>query len=311
MIDGVYHRTAVVIQHLQYLVALARERHFGRAAASCHVSQPTLSAGIQRLELELGAPLVRRGRRFEGLTAEGELILERAQRILSDVEGLPGDLGSLRGQLEGRLRLGAVPTSLAAVGLLCVPLHELHPRVQIQVFSLNSREIAQKLHDFELDCGLTYLDSEPIAGVRTLPLYAERYLLLCSAESPLAARRSVTWQDAASLDLCLLTPDMQNRRIIDAAFARVGIVPRPVVETNSVATIFPLVGDGRIASVVAHSWLHLFGVGAGLRTVPLVDPVETRTIGLVWPDRDPESRVARALCDVAGALDLQGALETG
>ncbi len=309
MIDGVYHEDVVVIQHLQYLVALARERHFGRAAASCHVSQPTLSAGLQRLELELGAPLVRRGRRFEGLTAEGEQILERAQRILSDLDGLQGDLGSLRGELSGQLRLGAVPTSLAAVGLLCVPLHERRPLVQIQVLSLNSREIAQKLHDFELDCGLTYLDSEPITGVRTLPLYAERYLLLCSAESPLAARPSVSWHEAASLDLCLLTGDMQNRRIIDAAFARVGVVPRPVVETNSVATIFPLVADGRIASVVAHSWLHLFGSGAGLRKVPLVEPVETRTIGLVWPDRDPESLVARALCDVARTLDLQAALE--
>ena len=310
MIDAVYHDGTMVIQHLHYLVALARERHFGRAAASCHVSQPTLSAGIRRLELELGAPLVRRSRRFEGLTAEGERILERAQRILADVDELQGDVGSLRGELTGRLRLGAVPTSLAAVGLLGAPLHARHPRVQVQVLSRSSREIEQQLHDFELDCALTYLDSEPIVGVRTLPLYTERYLLLCAADSPLARRAQVSWRDAAAEDLCLLTGDMQNRRIIDAAFARAGLVPKAVIETNSVDTIFPLVRDGRIASVIAHAWLHLRGVVEGLQTIPLVDPVETRTIGLVWPDRDPESLLVRALVDIVGSFDLEAALAT-
>src|ERR1044072_2239463 len=102
------------IRQLEYLPALDRERHFGRAAAACHVSQPTLSTGIRGLERELGVPLVRRGREFEALTPEGELILGWAQRALADLESLKQEASRLRGGLEGALRIGAIPTALAA-----------------------------------------------------------------------------------------------------------------------------------------------------------------------------------------------------
>ena len=108
----------MLIRQLTYLAALARERHFGRAARACHVSQPTLSSGIRRLEAELGVQIVQRSQRFEGFTYEGERVLGWAQRILADCEGLKDDLGSMRHGLSGRLRLGAIPTSLPAVPLL-------------------------------------------------------------------------------------------------------------------------------------------------------------------------------------------------
>ena len=89
------------LRHLDYLVALDREQHFGRAARACHVSQPTLSSGIRRLENEVGFPIVRRAQRYEGLTPEGERVLEWARRILADVDGLEHELGAMRGGLEG------------------------------------------------------------------------------------------------------------------------------------------------------------------------------------------------------------------
>ena len=115
------------LQHLTYLAALARERHFGRAAAACFVTQPTLSSGIRRLEDELGVQIVQRGRRYDGLTPEGERVLRWAQRILADCEALHDDLGSMRHGLSGRLRLGAIPTSLPAISALTVPLRASTP----------------------------------------------------------------------------------------------------------------------------------------------------------------------------------------
>ena len=160
----------MVIQHLAYLAALAREGHFGRAAASCHVSQPTLSAGIRRLEAEFGVSLVPRGQRFEGLTPEGERVLVWAHQILSDVDGMRQEVDAMRAGLTGRLRLGAIPTSLPSVSLLTAPFTARHPGVSVSIHSLTSRQIERGLDDYSLDVGLTYFDSEPLCGVRTLPL---------------------------------------------------------------------------------------------------------------------------------------------
>jgi DNA-binding transcriptional LysR family regulator len=296
------------LRHLEYLVAVVREEHFGRAARSCGVSQPTLSSGIRRLERDVGFPVVRRSQRYEGLTPEGEKVLEWARRILADVGGLDAELGALRGGLSGQLRIGAIPTSLPCVSLLTTPLSQSHPGISVTVQSLNSRQIERGLHDFELELGVTYLYSEPLKGVRTLVLYEEHYVLLTGSEGPLAARTEVTWAEAAQLPLCLLTGDMQNRRIVDSIFHEAGAEPRPTVETNSISTMFAHVRDGHWSSVLAHAWLHVFDVPAGMRVVPLVAPTTTSTVGLVWPDRDPESILAHALLDVAREIDVEDAL---
>lgn len=298
----------MLIRQLAYLVAVARERHFGRAAAACRVSQPTLSAGLRRLEDELGVPLVRRARRFEGLTPEGERVLAWAHRILADCEGLDGELDAMRRGLSGRLRLGAIPTSLSSVSLLTAPLCARHPGIAVSVHSLNSRQIERGLQDFELELGLTYLDSEPLASVRTLHLYRERYVLLTAA-AELAGHETVTWARAAALPLCLLTEDMQNRRIVNGIFREAGVEPRPTIETNSISTLYAHVRDGPWSSVMAHAWFHLFGIPPGMRAIPLVEPVTTRSIGLVWLDRDPEPLLAQALLETARSLDLQRVLD--
>lgn len=129
------------LRHLEYLVALARERHFGRAAAACGVTQPTLSTAICELETELDLLIVERGRRFGGLTAEGERVVEWARRILSDRDALRQEVGSAKQGLAGSLVLGVIPTALATVGLLISPFQRNHPRVRIKVLSLSSIEI--------------------------------------------------------------------------------------------------------------------------------------------------------------------------
>ncbi len=296
------------LRHLTYLVALVREEHFGRAARACHVSQPTLSSGIRRLEGEVGFPIVRRSQRYEGLTPEGERVLEWARKILSDVGGLDDELSAMRGGLSGHLRVGAIPTSLPCLSLLTTPLCATHPGITVAVHSLNSRQIERGLHDFELELGVTYLDSEPLTGVRTLPLYEENYVLLTAETDALAGRNEMTWAEAAMLPLCLLTGDMQNRRIVNGIFHEAGAEPKPTLETNSISTLFAHVRDGPWSSVMSHAWLHVFDVPTGMRAIPLVAPMTTRTIGLVWLDRDPEPILAGALLGVASGVDLRKSL---
>jgi len=149
----------VLLRHLHYLVAIASERHFARAAESCGVTQPTLSNGIKQLEEELGLLIVRRGQRFEGFTPDGERILEWARLIVSDSESLKQDAAALREGLVGRLRLGAIPTALPIVSALTAPFALDHPHVVITVLSLTSIDIQSGLGDFSLDAGVTYLDN--------------------------------------------------------------------------------------------------------------------------------------------------------
>jgi DNA-binding transcriptional LysR family regulator len=296
------------IQHLAYLAALAREGHFGRAADACHVSQPTLSSGIRRLEAELGVALVRRGRRYEGLTPEGERMLSWAHRILADTDGMRMDVAALRDGLAGRLRLGAIPTALPAVSLLSAPLMRRHPALDLSVLSQSSREIEVGLHGSQVDVGLTYLENEPLHGVRALALYEERYVLLAPADGPYAGAERVAWADAAGERLGLLSPDMQHRRIVDAAFAAAGAEPRPALETNSIATLYAHARDGLVAAVMAHTWLGLFPVPPGMRTIPLAEPEVRQPVGLVWLDRRPEPILPRALIATAREADLEARL---
>jgi DNA-binding transcriptional LysR family regulator len=135
-------------------------------------------------------------------------------------------------------------------------------------------------------------------------------MLLTDEDGPFGARDEVTWAEAATLPLCLLTGDMQNRRIVDGIFHEAGAEPKPTLETNSISTLITHVRDGPWSSVMAHAWLHAFDVPRGMTVIPLVAPATTRTIGLVWLDRDPEPILARALLEVAGDVDLEAALRT-
>jgi DNA-binding transcriptional LysR family regulator len=293
------------IRQFEYLVALGRERHFGRAAAACHVSQPTLSSGIHSLEQELGIPLVRRGRTFHGLTPEGERVLGWAQRVLADVESLGQEASRLRGGLEGTLRIGAIPTSLPRSPRLSARFRERHPRMRIRLVSMTSRQIAYGLEHGEIDAGLTYLDDEPLALVDTLALWRERYLLVTGADGRVGGEATVPWSVAATLPLCLLTPDMQHRRIVDRAFRTAGAAPEPAVETNSVST---LVAHARVGlpGVTAHTWLDAIPLPADLRAVPLVDPVVEHTIGLVVSNSVERTPVIAELLALFEPLELDG-----
>jgi DNA-binding transcriptional LysR family regulator len=296
-----------VLDKLQYLIALSHERHFGRAAHYCGVTQPTLSAGIKQLEETLGVLLVQRGSRFIGFTPEGERALDWARRIVGDERALREEIRALKHGLTGQLRIAAIPTALAMVASLTTPYRARHPGVRFTILSRSSIEILTLLENLEIDAGITYLDNEPLGRVNAVPLYRERYSLLTAADAPLGDRDRVTWAEVARLPLCLLTPDMQNRRIIDGLLRAAGGDAEPTLESNSMIVLFAHVRTGRWASIMPARLAETLGLPANIRTIPIAEPDATHAVGLVVPVREPTTPLIAAL--VAEAQRLAAVLE--
>lgn len=286
---------SMFVRHLSYFVALAREKHFARAAEACHIAQPTLSAAIRKLEDDLEVRLVIRGHRFVGLTAEGERVLGWARQILNDYDGLRLDLKGLRSGLSGTLRLGVIPAAMPLVSCLTAQFSTAHLAATVEVTSMTSRSIQTGLDTFELDAGVTYLDNEPLENVRRFALYRERYVFVTHCNNPYAGQRAITWREAARERLCLLSEDMQNRRIIDGVLEALGTTANPTIVSNSFLGICSYVRHGGFASIVPQSFFHVFVNCRDLVGIELIEPTHSQMIGFVLSDRDPLPPMARAL----------------
>jgi DNA-binding transcriptional LysR family regulator len=291
-----------MLDKLEYLMALARERHFGHAADACGVTQPTLSAGIKQLEETLGVLLVQRGSRFIGFTPEGERTLDWARRIVGDARAMREEIKALKQGLTGQLRIAAIPTTLAMVASLTTPFRARHPDVRFTILSRTSIEILAHLENLEIDAGVTYIDNEPLGRVTAVPLYQERYQLLTAADAPLGNRERVTWTEVSQVPLCLLTPDMQNRRIIDGLLRSAGGAANPTLESNSMIVLFAHVRTGRWVSVMPARLAETLGLTATIRAIPIVEPEAVHTIGLVVPAREPMTPLNAALVSEARRL---------
>ncbi|MDO6461281.1 LysR family transcriptional regulator [Granulosicoccaceae sp. 1_MG-2023] len=287
------------IKQLRFLDALAVEKHFGRAAAACCVTQPTLSLRIRQLEEELGLPLILRGNRYEGLTAEGERVVAWARRVLANYEGLYQDVAVMKGQLSGSLRLGVVPSALPFVASLTTPFLARYPDVAVVSKSMSAEEIAHGLDEFTLDAGIAYLTEELPESLRRLTLYHETYVALVPDKPGFPEGTQISWREAAALPLCLLTEGMYNRRIIENTFAGVGCTVRSQFQSNSILTLYAHVRSGRWATIVPAYHAQLVGHLEGLRSLALVEPAVSHPVGLVWRDAEPLSPVVAALCDIA------------
>lgn len=306
-----------MIDKLEFIIALARERHFGHAAEACGVSQPTLSAGIKQLEDSFGVLLVQRGSRFQGFTPEGERVLDWARRIVGDTRAMRQEIDALRHGLTGHIRIAAIPTALAMVAMITTPFRARHPDVSFTIWSRNSIEVLGLLENLEVDAGLTYLDNEPLGRVQTVPLYSEQYRLLTSSDSQLGNRDAVTWAEVGKVPLCLLTPDMQNRRIIEQLLRQAGAEVAPTLESNSIVVLFAHVRTGKWASVMPAKLAEVLGLTEKVRAIPIVEPEVTHSIGLVVPHRNPLTplihalvREAKELAPILGASTPTGLART-
>lgn len=288
-----------MIDKLEMFIALAKERHFGRAAEACGVTQPSLSSAIRQLEDQLGVQLVFRGSRFQGLTPEGQRVLDRALGIVGDVRALKDEMRVVRAGLSGNLRIGVIPTALPMVADLTGPFTLRHPNVRVSIFSRTSVEILAGIESLDLEAGITYLDNEPLGRVAQVPLYTEYYRLLCARDTHLATRAQVPWSEVAGEPLCLLTSDMQNRRIVNQHLAEAGAVAVPSIESNSTVALVAHVLTGRWVSVVPKRLADMFVLDGRLVSVPIVEPEAEHSVGLIAARRDPQTPVLQALLDEA------------
>lgn len=292
-----------MIPKLEMLIALAKERHFGRAALRLGITQPTLSAGIKQLEDQLGVKLVQRGSRFGGLTPEGQRALVWARKIVGDARHLRDEMQFSREGLSGHLRLAVIPTALTWASKLATAFADRHPNVTFTILSRASIDILDMLDNLDTDAGITYLDNEPLGRVTTQFLYSETYTLICREDHPLAGRAEVGWEELADQRLCLLTPDMQNRRIINRNFMESGVVPVAMIESNSTVVLVSNVLRGGWVTILPTDLGGFLATDPALRIVPLATGAATPpSVGLIAPHQEPYTPVLKTLLEESRAV---------
>ena len=283
-----------MIDKLSMFMVLAREEHFGRAAEALGITQPSLSSAIKALEEQLGVQLVRRGSRYQGLTPEGERVLDWARRIVGDARAMQSEMEARRRGVSGLLRLGVIPTAMPRIAELTGPFLKRHPNAGVSILSRSSDEIRDQIEALELDAGVTYLDSEPLGRVQVLPLYRETYCLISRDEE----RGPVGWAEAARRPLCLLTPDMQNRRIVTRHLVEAGADAMPRVESTSMLAILSHVATGDWAAILPRSLARGLPLPQGVSARDLSG--EGHMVGLVTARREPHPPLVEALIRNAG-----------
>jgi DNA-binding transcriptional LysR family regulator len=289
-----------LIDKLELLIALTRERSFRRAAEACGVSQPSLSAGIKALEEALGVMLVRRKARFQGLTPEGERALIWARRMVADARAMRDDLRNAVRHLSGHLRIGVIPSALSFPPVITAAYRARHPDVRMTYYSRSSAALLRQIDELSLDAGITYIGPRLTGRHQAFPLYLERYRLLTTQDGPGSDRNSIPWADIDALPLCLLSPEMQNRRIVDRLMQQAGGSPAARhLESDSVVTLLTHVRTGAYATVVTEKLAAWCTEGGALRAVPITRPDAAFPVGLVVPRTSPLPPLVEALIAIA------------
>ena len=302
---------------MRYLVALDEHKHFARAAQACFITQPALSNALKALEEEFGSPIVKRSRTFVGFTPEGERLLESARRMLREEQLLKQDLKSVDGQIQGQLSIGFVPSAEPVAARFAALLQARHPGITPIVSSMSSQDIEERLHDLTLDLGLGFIErarpgvkgrSHDGAGaLQMLPQYTEHYFLVRRvgteqglADKALTLGQPIAWQEAAELSLCLMSPDMYNRHIVDEAFAQVGVRVQPVLETNSVLSLALTALEGTVACIMPGALVRVLRkMDDRLEIRPLDGPQMQTSVGFMAARVERPSRTLEAALALA------------
>ncbi len=283
------------IKQLRYLVALADHLHFGRAARACHVSQSTLSAGIQELEALLDADLVDRNRRRVSLTPLGEQVVAQARRVLEEVERLCAIADSAREPLSGPLRLGIIPTIAPFLLPPLMPaLRRAFPKLQLILKEALSADLCRALLAGELDVVLYALPYR-CGGVEEEPLFADPFhAAFPPGPDPLPER--VRTEDLDGRTLLLLEEGHCLRDHALAACSLPGVDPAQSIMGTSLLTLVHMVDNGLGVTLLPE--MAIAGgilAGTGVRAVPLAESAAARTIGLIWRKGSPRRAEFRRL----------------
>ena len=295
-----------LLASFRYLVALDEHKHFGRAALACHITQPALSNALRALEEEFGCAIVIRGRSFGGFTPEGERVLLSAQRMLHERELLQQDLSSVVGQPQGCLMIGSVPTAVPIAARFAGMLQARQPGIAPVVRSMSSAELENGLESLTLDMGLGYTDrlARYSPRLRHVPQYIEQYFLVRRAAVALPGGvmkrgEGISWAEAAALPLCLLSREMHNRSLMEAAFSQAGAVVKPAIETNSILTLVLSVSVGEVCGIVPGALVVAMRGYPELEALPLLAPDVRTPIGFMVQAGDRTSRALDAAMRLA------------
>lgn len=292
-----------LIDAYRYLAALEQHRHFGRAAAACHITQPALSNALRALESHFEVAIVRRSRQYEGLTPEGERVLATAHRVLREQEALRQELAGSVEQPQGQVVIGAVPTAVPVAARFAARLVARCAGVQPLVRSLPSQEIETGLDTLAIDLGLGYTERAR-GALAHWPQYVEHYYLLQrGAGDALGFGPPLTWTEAAGLPLAMLSPEMHNRVILDGVFRELGLKVRPQVETNSVLALLVAVQAGELAALLPGAVVATVAAQRGLQARPLVAPQVRTAIGFMSASAARRSLALQAAIRLAADPD--------
>jgi DNA-binding transcriptional LysR family regulator len=286
----------VQLPQLSYVVAVAEERHFTRAASRLHLAQPSLSRQVRLLERELGVVLFNRGPGQGGvtLTAEGEALLPFIRRVLADAEAVAAEARALGGLARGRLSIGATPSLITRVlAPALVEFHTSHPGIELQVVEAGSPQLVLQLASGEVDLALVVL---PIADplVATVPLFEDPLVLAVAPDHPLAGRDHVGVADLDGLPLVMFRDGYDLRAVTLAACREAGVVPRLVSQGGEMDGVLAFVAAGLGAAVVPAIAMP---AGHALSAIPFSRPGLSRTVALAHRADRPVPRTARALAD--------------
>jgi LysR family transcriptional regulator, transcription activator of glutamate synthase operon len=270
------------IRQLRYLVALAEERHFTRAAAREHIAQPALSQQIRRLEDEIGLPLVERTTRHVAITDAGHLLVARARRIFAELEAADAELLALKGMESGRVAVGTMHTmGPVDVSLALAIFHQRHPGVELTVREESSEELAEKVRADELDLAfLSVTERIESHGLGLHQLVLEELVVLLPTAHPLSGRPKLRMVDLQDEEFISFRPGARLRELLFSAARTAGFQPRVTLESNESQRIRRLVSRGMGVAILPRS--DAVAPGAEVSVAALVDPPLARDITLAW-----------------------------
>jgi DNA-binding transcriptional LysR family regulator len=284
----------VQLNQLAYVVAVAEEQHFTRAAARLHLAQPSLSRQVRLMERELGVVLFNRGpgQGLVTLTADGEALLPFIRRVLADVEATGAEARALTGMARGRLSIGATPSLITRVlAPALVEFHTSHPGIELAVVEAGSRQLVLQLASGEVDLALVV---EPVADplVATTPLFDDPLVLAVAPDHPLAARRQVRVAHLEGTALVMFREGYDLRAVTLAACRDAGFEPHLVSQGGEMDGVLALVAAGLGAAVVPAIAMPS---DRTLAAIPFTHPGLSRTVALAHRNDRPLPRAARAL----------------
>jgi LysR family hydrogen peroxide-inducible transcriptional activator len=277
----------LTLKQLRYFEALARHRHFGRAAESCFISQPALSLQIKELENMFGAPLVERGARQVQLTSVGEAFLVKARQILLGVEELEDLVRASRGPLAGRLRLGIIPTVAPyLLPQIIASLSDRFPDLELELRESVTRSLIDDLQEARLDLAIVALPiSEPT--LQEFALFEEEFVLVRhrdEAEKPVPSPQMLQ-----TMRLLLLEEGhcFRDQALSFCQFDEAQ--PRQLMEGSSLSTLVQMVGAGMGLTLIPEMAQALETRSADVSVARFPRPGPSRTIGMVWRATNPLS----------------------